>query len=55
MAKAFHLLSHFAMALDVIDISAEGLTAYVGTGKPRRKAASQVPAKPSNRPPFNGM
>ncbi len=43
------------MALDVIDISAEGLAAYVGTDKPRRKATGGVPAKPANWAPFNGM
>ena len=31
------------MALDVIDISAEGLAAYVGSGKPHRKAVAESP------------
>jgi hypothetical protein len=33
------------MALDVIDISAEGLPAYVVAGKPHRKTAARVPVE----------
>jgi hypothetical protein len=33
----------------------EGLASHVVAGKPRGKAAGEVPAKPANRPPFNGM
>jgi hypothetical protein len=43
------------MALDVIDISAEGLVAYVvaesRTGRPPSGRAGEAP----NWPPFNGM
>jgi hypothetical protein len=37
------------MALDVIDISAEGLLAYVVAEKPHRKTAVWVPAEAPNR------
>jgi hypothetical protein len=43
------------MALDVIDISAEGLAAYVGSGKPHRKAAAGSCRRLENVPLFNGM
>jgi hypothetical protein len=43
------------MALDVIDISAEGLAAYVGSGKPHRKAVAESCRRPENVPLFNGM
>jgi len=44
------------MALDVIDISAEGLAAYVVAEMPHRKSAVRR-CRPSrqNRPPFNGL
>jgi hypothetical protein len=43
------------MALDVIDISAEGLAAYVGSGKPHKKASARSGQCPQNERLFNGM
>jgi hypothetical protein len=43
------------MALDVIDISAEGLLAYVVVGKPHRKTAARGAGRAANWRLFNGM
>jgi hypothetical protein len=43
------------MALDVIDISAEGLLAYVVAESRTGRPQPPVPAEAPNRLPFNGM